>query len=54
MKAQIDIENSKTGLVDTINVKVIKCDKDNEIIFDISLLNDKELKLLKDILDRLG
>ena len=52
MKAQIDIENSKTGLVDTINVKVIKCDKDNEIIFDISLLNDKELKLLKDAINQ--
>lgn len=52
MKAQIDIENSKTGLVDTINVKVIKYDKDNEIIFDISSLNYKELNLLKDAINQ--
>ena len=52
MKAQIDIENSKTGLVNTINLKIIKYEKDNEIIFDVSSLNDRELKLLKDAINQ--
>jgi hypothetical protein len=52
MKAQIDIENSKTGLVNTINLKIIKYEKDNEIIFYVSSLNDRELKLLKDAINQ--
>ena len=48
MKGYIDIENSKTQRVETLCVDIIKYKDDDEIIFDISNLNDHELKILKD------
>lgn len=46
----IDIENSKTQKVETICVNVIKYEE-NEIIFDISTLNNHELEILKNAIN---
>lgn len=51
MKAYLDIENSRTQKVITICVNIIKYKVDNEIIFDISPLNNKELKLLENAIN---
>lgn len=51
MRAYIDIENSRTKDVITITVDVLKYEIDKEVIFDISSLNNKELKLLEDAID---
>lgn len=51
MKAKIDIENSKTKKVITLNVDVIKYEHNKEVIFDISTLNDFEINILNDAID---
>lgn len=51
MKAKIDIENSKTKKVITLNVDVIKYEHNEEVIFDISKLNDSEINILNDAID---
>ena len=51
MIASIDIENSKTKKVNTIYVKVLKNENNKNLIFDISELNEEDLKLLKNAID---
>lgn len=51
MKGYIDIENSKTQKVETLCVNIIKYQNNEEIIFDISSLNNHELKILKDAIN---
>lgn len=51
MKACIDIENSKTKKVITLNVDVIKYEYNKEAIFDISKLNIDENNILKDAIN---
>lgn len=46
----IDIENSKTQIVETVNVNIIKYEE-NEMIFDISTLNNHELQILKNAIN---
>ncbi len=46
----IDIENSKTQIVETICVNIIKYEE-NEMIFDISTLNNHELEILKNAIN---
>ena len=46
MRAFIDIENSKTGKVVTINTKVLQYNSKGECIFDISLISNDERELL--------
>lgn len=50
VKAYIDIENSKTQIVETVNVNIIKYEE-NEMIFDISTLNNHELEILKNAIN---
>lgn len=50
MKVYIDIENSKTQIVETICVNIIKYEE-NEMIFDISTLNNHELEILKNAIN---
>lgn len=50
VKAYIDIENSKTQIVETICVNIIKYEE-NEMIFDISTLNNHELEILKNAIN---
>lgn len=50
MKVYIDIENSKTQIVETICINIIKYEE-NEMIFDISTLNNHELEILKNAIN---
>lgn len=50
VKVYIDIENSKTQIVETICVNIIKYEE-NEMIFDISTLNNHELEILKNAIN---
>lgn len=50
VKVYIDIENSKTQIVETVNVNIIKYEE-NEMIFDISTLNNHELEILKNAIN---
>lgn len=50
VKVYIDIENSKTQIVKTICVNIIKYEE-NEMIFDISTLNNHELEILKNAIN---
>lgn len=50
VKVYIDIENSKTQIVETICVNIIKYEE-NEMIFDISILNNHELEILKNAIN---
>lgn len=50
VKVYIDIENSKTQIVETICVNIIKYEE-NEMIFDISTLNNYELEILKNAIN---
>ena len=50
VKAYIDIENSKTQIVETVYVNIIKYEE-NEMIFDISTLNNHELEILKNAIN---
>lgn len=50
VKVYIDIENSKTQIVETICVNIIKYEE-NEMIFDISTLNNHELQILKNAIN---
>lgn len=49
--ARIDIENSKTQKVIIFEVPVLKYERMQEIIFDISKLNKQDLKLLIDAIN---
>lgn len=51
MKAYIDIENFKTQEVITICAKVKKYNCYKDALFDISMLNNEEKKLLIDAID---
>ena len=51
MNAEIDIENSKTQKVITINVPIITFDDLDENIFDISAITEEENKLLIDAIN---
>lgn len=50
VKVYIDIENSKTQIVETVYVNIIKYEE-NEMIFDISTLNNHELEILKNAIN---
>lgn len=50
VKVYIDIENSKTQIVETICVNIIKYEE-NEMTFDISTLNNHELEILKNAIN---
>lgn len=50
VKVYIDIENSKTQIVKTICINIIKYEE-NEMIFDISTLNNHELEILKNAIN---
>ena len=50
MKVQIDIENSKTQIVQSIETMLISCEENN-FIFDISNITDYELSILKDAIN---
>ena len=47
MIAHVDIENSKTQDVKTLDLNVIEYVEDEKIVFDISKLNEEELDMLK-------
>jgi len=49
--AWIDIENSKTQKVITFEVPVLKYERTQETIFDISKLNEQDVKLLIDAIN---
>lgn len=51
MKAQLDIENSKTQKVETLNVPIISYEYEKEFVFDISNISDYEFRILKDAID---
>lgn len=51
MIAQIDIENSKTQKVETINVPIISYEYEKEFIFDISGINEYERQILNDAIN---
>ena len=48
--AHVDIENAKTKLIETYDLNILENDgKDS--VFDISTLNDQELKKIKDAIN---
>ena len=49
--AHIDIENSKTKIVDTLDLEIIEINK-RDISFDISKLNESDLDKLKKAIDK--
>jgi hypothetical protein len=49
--AHIDIENSKTKIVDTLDLEIIEINKP-DILFDISKLNESDLDKLKKAIDK--
>lgn len=51
MKANLDIENSKTQEVITILLPVLEFKENGHIIFDISKVNDKEKELILDAIN---
>lgn len=51
MKANLDIENSKTQEVITILLPVLEFEENGHIIFDISKVNDKEKELILDAIN---
>lgn len=51
MKANLDIENSKTQEVITILLPVLEFEETGHIIFDISKVNDKEKELILDAIN---
>lgn len=51
MKANLDIENSKTQEVITILLPVLEFEENGHIIFDISKVNDKEKELILDVIN---
>lgn len=53
MKAYVDIENSHTHKVKTIELPVLEFMEDKIIKFDISTINDEEIKILVDAISEL-
>lgn len=51
MKANLDIENSKTQEVITILLPVLEFEENGHIIFEISKVNDKEKELILDAIN---
>ena len=51
MKANLDIENSKTQEVITILLPVLEFEENGYIVFDISKVNDKEKELILDAIN---
>lgn len=51
MKANLDIENSKSQEVITILLPVLEFEENGHIIFDISKVNDKEKELILDAIN---
>ncbi len=51
MKANLDIENSKTQEVITILLPVLEFEENGHIVFDISKVNDKEKELILDAIN---
>ena len=52
MKAYINIENSKTRKVEKIIVPLLEFNNEGTIKFDISLLSERELDILKNAIDQ--
>lgn len=48
--AHVDIENAKTKLVETYDLNILENDG-KDLIFDISTLNDQQLKKLEDAIN---
>ena len=46
MKAYLDIENSKTKQVTTVEVPVVSCDLWKRVIFDIKDINNQDMNLI--------
>lgn len=53
MKAYVDVENSHTRKVKTIELPVLEFIEDKIIKFDISSINDEENKMLVDAISEL-
>lgn len=51
MNAQIDIENSQTRDVISIDVPITRYEDSKNVMFDVSHLTDQQLKLLIDAID---
>lgn len=52
MKAYIDIENSKTKKVEQITVPLLEYNNEGTVKFDISLLSEYELDILKNAINQ--
>lgn len=50
-KVKIDIENAKTKKVDCIILPILEYVADDNFVFDITNLNENELKKLEDAID---
>lgn len=48
--AHVDIENAKTKLVETYDLNILENDG-KDLVFDISTLNDQQLKKIKDAIN---
>jgi len=50
-EVKVDIENSQTQKVERIILPILEYTEDDKFIFDITNLNEKELKMLEDAID---
>ena len=50
-EVKVDIENSKTQKVERIILPILEYAEDDKFVFDITNLNEKELKMLEDAID---
>ena len=46
MKAYLDIENSKTKQVTTIEVPIVSCDLEKQVVFDIKNIGEQDFNLI--------
>ena len=50
-EVKVDIENAKTQKVERIILPILEYAEDDKFVFDITNLNEKELKMLEDAID---
>ena len=50
-EVKVDIENAKTQKVERITLPILEYVEDDKFVFDITNLNEKELKMLEEAID---